>query len=181
MKQSASTTTEQKKQTLADAEADYRAGIESVCAVARKHGLSESTLRREASRLGWVRASQDERRRLVAETMAGAHMACELTDEKVRQVQVDAAAQDVQDMNTGLAVARKVLGKLLDMIDLLEDPRDLKVVVEANRAAVETIRKIRSLDAEPAPAQTTVSIDVSDGFAELHAAFDKHLLRTIHD
>jgi len=54
----------------------------------------------------------------------------------------------------------------------------LKVVVEANRAAIETIRKIRSLDARSAtPVAQAVSMTVTDGFDELSAAFDKHLGR----
>lgn len=169
------TTVEKKQQALAEAEADYRAGVLSVNATARKHGLAESTLRREARRRGWPRATPDNRRKLVAEAMSGAHMASGMAEDKALQLQADAAAQDMRDMNTGLAVARKVLNRLLDMVDETGDPRDLKVVVEANRAAIDTIRKIRSLDAEAPAAQATVSIDVSDGFAELRAAFAKRL------
>ncbi|MBA5606330.1 hypothetical protein H3H36_13315 [Duganella sp. FT3S] len=98
---------------------------------------------------------------------------------KAHQLQADAAAQDIHDMNTGLAVARKVLNRLIDMVDETDDPRDLKVVVEANRAAIDTIRKIRSLDAEAPAAHATVSIDVSDGFAELRAAFEKRLGKSV--
>ena len=90
----------------------------------------------------------------------------------VTQVQAAAAAEDIEDMNRGLSVARRVLEKLFIVVDRLEDPRDLKVVVEANRAAIETIRKIRSLDApSPPPVAQAVSMTVTDGFDELRAAF----------
>lgn len=178
MELSSASRIEQKQRALTGAEADYRAGVVSVSAVARKHGMAESTLRREAMRLGWTRASQDKRQHLVAEAMAGTRMASEMTDEQVRQIQREAADQDIHDMSTGLAVARKVLTRLLGLVDMLDDPRDLKVVVDANKAAIETIRQIRSLDAADTAVQTSVSIDVSDGFAELHAAFSKHLNRS---
>lgn len=175
MSQHLTTTLAKKQQALAEAEADYRAGVLSVSATARKHGLAESTLRREARRMGWPRATPDNRRKLVAEAMTGAHMASEMAEDKAHQLQADAAAQDIHDMNTGLAVARKVLNRLIEMVDDTDDPRDLKVVVEANRAAIDTIRKIRALDAESPSTHTSVSIDVSDGFAELRAAFEKRL------
>lgn len=164
-----------KLQVLHDAEADYRAGVLSVSAVARKHGLAESTLRRDARRLGWTKLSQASRRRLVSTGITGAQMASDVTNEQIRQIQAEAAAQDVVDMHSGLLVARRCLMRLLDLVDTVDDPRDLKTIVEANRAAIETIRKIRSLDAEQAPQETSLLIDISDGFAELRAAFAKRL------
>lgn len=96
---------------------------------------------------------------MVREAMAGGNMTREMTKEKVRQIQIDAAEQHVIDMNSGLSVARSCLHRLLDLVDMAEDPRDLKTIVEANRAAIETIRKIRSLDDEKVPQVASVTVD----------------------
>lgn len=168
-----------KSAKLLDAEADYRAGVVSVNAIAQKYSIPESTLRREARKLGWTRVPADARRVLVAEAVRGEFLADKLADEDVRQIQIDAAEQDVQDMNFGLSVARKVLRKLHSLVDLQDDPRELKVIVEANRAAVETIRNIRSLDVDVPVADTGMTLKATDGIAELREAFAKRLSRPI--
>jgi transposase-like protein len=166
------------------AEIDYRAGGYSINALATKHGIPEPTLRRYAKKAGWIKGTSDVKRELVREAMAGIPltdeaMTNELTsDEAVRQVQLDEATQDVKDMNTGLAVARKSMGKLLMMVDEVDHPKDVKTIVEANKLAVETIRKIRALDDEQGP-ETNVTVEVSDGFAELRAAFKKRLQQPV--
>jgi hypothetical protein len=91
---------------------------------------------------------------------------------------LDEATQDVADMNTGLAVARKSMQKLLAMVDAVDQPKEVKLIVEANKIAVETIRKIRALD-DDAEGATNVTVEVSDGFAELRAAFQKRLQQPV--
>jgi hypothetical protein len=76
-------------------------------------------------------------------------------------------------MNSGLAVARKCLVKLLDMVDMVADPRDIRAIVEANKSAIETIRRVRSLDSKADVPVMPLAVDVSDGFAELREAFRK--------
>jgi DNA-binding MurR/RpiR family transcriptional regulator len=169
---------------FAAAEIDYRAGGYSVNALAQKHGIPEPTLRRYAKKEGWIKGSSDVKRELVREAMAGMPLDDEqltngmTSDEAVRQVQLNEASQDVQDMNTGLAVARKSMGKLLDMVDQVDHPKDVKTIVEANKLAVETIRKIRALDDDQGP-ETSVNVEISDGFAELRAAFKKRLQQPV--
>jgi hypothetical protein len=85
--------------------------------------------------------------------------------------------QDVSDMNSGLAVARKCLVKLLDMVDMVADPRDIRAIVEANKSAIETIRRVRSLDSKEDVPVTSPAVDVSDGFAALREAFRKRLAK----
>ena len=51
---------------------------------------------------------------MVREAMAGGNMTREMTKEKVRQIQIDAAEQHVIDMNSGLSVARCVFRGKLD-------------------------------------------------------------------
>ena len=166
---------------LSKAEIDYRAGVLSVNAVAKKHDIPESTLRREAGKQGWTRSGPEARQMLVATACSGELVANELVEEQVRQVQVDAAVEDAQDMLLGLSLARKVLRKLHGTIDLIDDPRDIKVLVEAYRSAIDTIRHIRSLAPAQHQADTIQTKRVTDGFAELQAAFDKVLGRKTPD
>jgi hypothetical protein len=154
-------------------------GVRSMRELARKHGIPEATLRRHAKEHGWTRGASDIKREIVREALAGedvdAEVTQDLTHEEVRQRRVKEALQDVADMTMGLRVARACIGKLLAMVDSIDNPNDIKRVVEANKGAVETIRKIRSLDDEPPPeAEVTVTVGDSD-LAELRAAFRKRL------
>lgn len=163
------------------AEIAFRAGGISMNALAAQFGIPEATLRRHAKKNGWIKGASETKRELVAEVLAGGTLdegvTNEMTNDEVRQRQLDEATQDVADMNRGLEVARKVMDKLLVMVDACSSTADVKRIIEANKAAVETIRKIRALDAEvPAPAaDTTVTVQLDDGFAELRAAFRKRL------
>lgn len=162
---------------------DFAAGGMSMRAVAVKHGIPEATLRRHARLHGWVKGASESKRELVREALAGVPMGEDdagvtqkFTHEQVRQKQLEEAGQDVQDMETGLEVARRCMQRLLTMVDQVDNPNDVKRVVEANKAAVETIRKIRSLDDEaPAAPETNVNVTLDDGFLELRAAFKKRL------
>ncbi|MGZ8317484.1 MAG: hypothetical protein ACXWVD_00135 [Telluria sp.] len=157
---------------------DFAAGGWSMNALATKHGIPEATLRRHAKKHGWVKGAADVKREMVREALAGGAIDEALTndltnDEAVRQRRLDEATQDVRDMETGLQVARACMNKLLVLVDNVDNPNDIKRIVEANKGAVETIRKIRSLDNDDTPAEVTVNVD--DGFAELRAAFRARL------
>ena len=164
------------------AELDYRAGGYSVNALAAKHGIPEPTLRRHAKREGWTRGTSDVKRELVREAMAGLpldeQVTNDLTNSAVRQIQITEASQDVQDMNTGLSVARACMDKLLLMVEQVDNPNDVKRIVEANKGAVETIRKIRALDDDSGP-EASMEVEIGDGFAELRAAFRKRLQQPV--
>jgi hypothetical protein len=178
MKQSATAKGAQKQQALDEAEADYRAGILSVNGVSRKHGLPESTLRRDAKRLGWTRASAEFRRQMVRNALAGANLTSEMTKKQVHQIQVEAAEQDERDMRTGLDVSRACLTKLLAMVGEASEVRDIKTILESNQIAVNTIRKVRSLDdAEPEQVASSVTVDLNASFSELREAFRRRLTR----
>jgi DNA-binding MurR/RpiR family transcriptional regulator len=168
---------------FAAAEIDYAAGGYSINALATKHAIPEPTLRRYAKKQGWIKGTSDIKRELVREAMSGVSLDEQVTnaltsDEAIRQIQVDEASQDVKDMTTGLAVARKAMDKLLTMVDSVDHPKDVKTICEANKLAVETIRKIRELD-EPEDSSTNVTVAVSDGFDELRAAFKKRLQQPV--
>lgn len=134
------------KYNFADAEVDYRAGTMSVNAIATKHSIPEPTLRREAKKRGWVKGLSSTKRAMVRDAMSGADLTNSLTNDEVRQNQLTEAQQDVADMNAGLAVARACIASLMSMVPSAEGPRDIKGIVDANKGAVETIRKIRGLD-----------------------------------
>jgi DNA-binding MurR/RpiR family transcriptional regulator len=169
------------KYDFASAEVDYRAGGWSINALAAKYAIPEPSLRRHAKKNGWVAGNSEAKRELVKEAMAGVPLPtlqpatnALTSDERVRQVQVSEAEQDVRDMNTGLSVARACMGKLLAMVEQVDHPKEVKLIVEANKAAVDTIRKIRALDEEQGP-EASVSVEISDGFADLRAAFKRRL------
>lgn len=172
------------------AEQAYTEGGWSINALANKYGIPEASLRRYAKLHGWVKGSSGVKREMVREALAGMpllqtdpndeRMTNTLTNDEIRQLRFDAAAQDLADMNLGLTVARKCMATLLLMVDSVEHPKEVKLIVEANKGAVETIRKIRSLDADDPP-ETNVSVEVGEGFAELRAAFRKRLEGSVSD
>jgi hypothetical protein len=170
---------------FAACELAYRAGGWTINALANKYKIPEATLRRFAKRHEWVAGGAELKRKIVRDALSGipvghASIDGELTnslagDELVQVRQFDEAAKDLGDMRMGLDVARAGMSKLLQMVAMVEHPKDVKLIVESNKIAVETIRKIRNLDDEPPPADQNVTIDISDGFAELRAAFHKRL------
>jgi len=137
------------KYNFSDAEVDYRAGSMSVNAIANKHGIPEPTLRREAKKRGWVKGLSSTKRAMVRDAMSGSDLTNSLTSDEVRQNQLTEAQQDVKDMHAGLSVARSCIDALMGMIPIAENARDIKSIVDANKGAVETIRKIRGLDELP--------------------------------
>jgi hypothetical protein len=129
----------------------------SVRAIADKHSIPEPTLRREAKKQGWVKGLAATKRAMVSDAMAGADLTHLLTHDEVRQNQLSAAQQDVADMNSGLSVARDCIAALMVMIPSAAEAREIKVIVEANKGAIETIRKIRGLDDAPPAAEDGIT------------------------
>ena len=138
------------KYNFADAEVDYRAGSMSVNAIATKHCIPEPTLRREAKKRGWVKGLSSTKRIMVRDAMAGADLTNSLTNDEVRQNQLSAAGQDVSDMNSGLSLFRLCLASLNEMIHEATKPAEVKNIVDAGKAAIDGIRRIRGLDDLPA-------------------------------
>lgn len=173
------------------AELDYQAGGWSINALSKKHGIPEPTLRRHAKRFGWVSPTGTEvKRAMVREALASGlapRFVADLTNECVnrpdeadepdeaRQATLGEAEQDVADMRLGLHLARTCMAKLLRLAAVVELPKDVKTIMEANKLAVDTIRKIRNLDDEPVQPESSVAINITDGFSELRAAFQKRL------
>lgn len=130
---------------LSEIEVAYRAGLKSVNALAKEFEIPESSLRRLAKKKGWVQDAPGRKRRIVADHFAG--LANGVANGEVRQMQEDAAQADIDDMQTGLDIARNCLSNLLEVSEDCKDPRVIKTIIESNKLAIETIRKIRGLDA----------------------------------
>lgn len=154
--------TKKPRHNFKDAEVDYRIGSMSVNAIAAKHGIPEPSLRMEAKKQGWVKGLASSKRVMVKDAMSGADLTNSLTNDEVRKNQLTEAQQDIADMNSGLAVARRCIVSLLSIAATASEPRDIKTIVEANKSAIETIRKIRGLDDAPA--------SVEDGLTALLSA-----------
>lgn len=127
-------------------EGAYRAAGASLRAIAAEYGTSEATIRRMAKKHGWVQDATGTKRRIVADRLSG--VTHDATQCAMSQI-TSAAGQDVDDMNNGLAVARACLRRLAIIVEQSEDAKEIKVIAEANKIAVETIRRIRGLDDAP--------------------------------
>lgn len=125
-------------------EAQYRAGSPSVNAIAKEFGVDEGTIRNRAKKHGWTRDAEGAKRQIVKSAMSGIPNG--IPNSEVRKIIEDEAGQDIRDMQAGLDVARACIAKLGQMVEMVDAPRDVKVIVEANKAAIETIRRIRGLD-----------------------------------
>jgi hypothetical protein len=157
-------------------EGDYRAGIKSLRAMAAQYSVPESTIRLKAKKNNWIRDATGTKRRIVADRLAG--VAQDPESCALRNIQ-DEAAQDVQDMETGLQGARLALRravaallppseeeKKIGMSDFLQ-AKDLKILSECIRLNIETLRMIRGLD-DPTNPKNTEDID-----AEIEAELAK--------
>lgn len=137
-------------------EAHYRAGAQSVNSLAKEHGVSEGTIRARAKKHGWMRDPEGAKRELVKAAMAG--VTKQGANYELRNVLETEAGQDVADMRLGLEVARLCLANLSRLAAKTSDARILKVIADANRVSVETIRKIRGLDDQPEEANEVQAI-----------------------
>jgi len=144
-------------------ETEYRGTTTSINKMALNHGISDGAIRKQAKKNGWIRDSGELRRSLVKDKLDG--ITRDSTGYAVRTLIEQSAEQDVIDMSDGLAVARGSIKKLLVMIEICEEAKEVKIILEANKIAIDTIRRIRGLDAE---------VEVSTDSWEMH-------LRSIED
>lgn len=139
-------------------EGAYRSGKGSLREIAGEHGITEGAIRARAKKLCWVRDPEGTKRERVKSLMAG--VAASVTQNALRNIE-DEAQQDASDMRMGLDVARAVLARLLDLVNQVEEVKDIKTIAESNRIAVETIRRIRGLD--ESTGQASIVIERSFG------------------
>lgn len=142
---------------LSAMELAYKAGHQSVNAIAKEFGIPEASFRRLVKKSGWIRAALETKRQIVADAMAGVTKG--MTNDEVRHSQESEAEQDVADMTLGLKGARAILQCAVDSIglqgvyetpsgrlELILEPKDQKILSECIRINVDTIRRIRGLD-----------------------------------
>lgn len=127
-------------------EAQYRANVTSTNELAKRHGISEGTIRARAKKHGWVKDAEGTKRRLVKERLSG--ITKDVANYEVRKIIEDEADIDVRDMRNCLDVARAILNKQMLMVAMIEDVRELKIAAETLKINMETIRRIRGLDEE---------------------------------
>jgi hypothetical protein len=139
-------------------ELDYRAAVKSLNAIAKLHGIPESSLRRIAKKHGWIRGASDIKRKMVEDHFAG--VAKGVANDEVRQNQEDAATEDIRDMECGLRIHRLCLRALEAAAVTVTELKDVKVITEATTMVITSIRKIRGLD-------TPTSVDAADLDAQI--------------
>jgi hypothetical protein len=137
-------------------ETDFTAGVESVRGLARRHGISEVSIRRRAKKYGWVRRHGDRlaaiRERVSQTTAQDAPRAdpAEVAEKLASEIEKDCA-----DLNLALMTARVILRRLHEVAETEPTPQGLRTIAEAVHRATETIFRVRRLDDQPA-AQTVI-------------------------
>jgi len=134
--------------------ADYQTNLYSNRSLADRHDISETAIRKKAKAEEWIKTPSRVKREIVE-----AKMYAGVGNQSTYDALTLGADEDVRDMNSGLENARTALALLKSRLDYAldpdpeEDPQGLKVVeikiiLESNKLAIETIRKIRGLDSE---------------------------------
>ena len=128
-------------------EVQYRAGQEALRTIAQQYGVTEGAIRARAKKAGWTRDPAKTKRAIVRAAMAGVTHG--VTQDVTRNIEC-AAAQDIEDQNRGLRINRQCLISLETAAETCTEPRYIKVIVEATKAAIDCIRNIRGLnDTDP--------------------------------
>ena len=129
-------------------EGEYRAGSDSLRAIADRQGISEGAIRKRAKKNGWMRDPAGSKRQLVDAALSGGAQCSTQESTRIAQATMQQEAeQDVADMRLSLEVNRVILAKAKAMAQMVEEPQPLKILAEAVRTATDTIRRIRKLDA----------------------------------
>ena len=128
-------------------EGEYRANSRALRAIAADHGISEGAIRKKAKKLGWSRDPAGTMRERVKAHFAGA--STQTAPEYAARVLDEIATQTINH----LELAERNAVRILQHVDIYLsrpnpiEPKDLKTLNDANAGALDTIRRIRSLDA----------------------------------
>lgn len=141
-------------------EGEYRAGVKPVTGIATAHGISHTAINKRAKANGWARDPGATKRQIVEAHFSGGKSSA--VSDKVSSLTIetitDAANEDIADMERALRINRHCLLNLEVAAEKAEDPKLLKVIVEATNSAVESIRKIRGLDKPSILGQATTVV-----------------------
>jgi hypothetical protein len=127
-------------------EVDYKAGVRTLRVIALAHGTAESTIRKRATKHGWLRDPSGTKSEMVRSAMAGAQIGAQESAQDVLRTIEQAAGEDIADMERGIRISRSCLVSLETASTTASEPKDIKVIVEATALAIDSIRKIRGLD-----------------------------------
>ncbi|USH01096.1 hypothetical protein K6Q96_09090 [Grimontia kaedaensis] len=139
-------------------ETEFRKGIESNRKIGDRFGVSEASIRRRAKKYGWVRDGATIKRERVKAHFAGKAEPDIVGQPKaVAEAIMEAADEDIRDMDMGLQNARlalQLVNKTLRTIKMDErsirmlmlDAKNLKLLTDTNRTNIDIIRRIRGLD-----------------------------------
>jgi hypothetical protein len=131
-------------------EVEYLAGTDTLRLIAERQGVTEGAIRARAKKYGWTRYPSKMKRAIVEARMSG--ITQDITQDVMRKIE-EAAALDVQDMERGLRICRLCLINLEQSANGASDPREIKIIIDATAAAVDSIRGIRGLDSSSQPPQ----------------------------
>lgn len=155
---------------------EYVAGTRVLLQLARKFGVPEPTMRRWAKLNEWHAIAPpppltpaQRKQQMIENHFAGLDKVplSSTNDELLQQV---AASQDIADMEAGLAICRLAMKRLHLKVKREKNPRELKVILEANKLAVETIRKVRNLDNIPSNQQDSYEAQLMSLIGSAEAA-----------
>ena len=129
-------------------EGAYRAGIMPLREIGEAYSVSEAAIRKKAKQNDWLRDPTGTKREIVKGLIAGITTGStqQSAQEYAKRTIYAEADKDAEYMGDCLDVAVKAVHKLHGMIDSAEEPKDIKIIVDANKSAMETIRRIRGLD-----------------------------------
>jgi hypothetical protein len=129
-------------------EGAYRSGKGSLREIGGEYGVTEGAIRARAKKHGWMRDPEGTKRERVRAIMSGVSQS--VTQDALRTIETE-AENDAADMQMGLDVARICLRRLSEIAQDCADAKEIKVIVESNRIAIDTIRRVRGLDSERVP------------------------------
>lgn len=173
-------------------EREYRAGQLSVREIARKHGISDTAIRKEAKARGWARDLADKVRKAVREELVRADgsqsgsQSQRANDEEIidaaKRVGVEVTLSHRRDLNQLHGIKRVLADRLATLLEGgdpggrclgdKESPGDL--LEKLSRVTARLIpleRQAHNLDAEP-DAPVTVKVESDAAFAELVGALE---------
>ena len=146
-------------------EGAFRAGVMPLREIGSAFGVSEAAIRKKAKQNNWLRDPTGTKREIVKGLIAGISTgggSQSAQEYASKSIHIE-AEKDTEYMGDCLDVAVKAVRKLHGMIDSAGEPRDIKIIVEANKSAMETIRRIRGLD----DVQNLPSTSIADALSDL--------------
>lgn len=161
-------------------ESAYRAGSLSIRAIAEKHGVSDTAIRKKASQQNWQRdltnkvktATQDKLVR--AEVRASGSQSKVRTDDEIIEEASDEAAAVVIAHREGLAAWRGITNKLrifLEDAEITEDnhaaiPRAITAGVDAQIKVIKAEREAYNIDSGEKGSETDTLSDLMDSLSK---------------